>query len=1077
MMRKCNTNKGFTLVELLGVILVIGILLGISIAAVMSFIDKARTEQVKSQEKTLTMAAKNYLQENRGLLPKAIGETTTISVKVLKSNKYLTEDIKNSKKQSCMENSYVTAHKESKTKYIYKAYLYCGGETGTSTIAASTPTIKIDFVDSTGKSIENDPSILENVSEAKFIIDFTGGERDGKKIGIDGYSYSILVKLNGENALREVYSSGTLSANHATYVRVDRDNNLKDYIDISDQTTVAIKAIVRNLDGGVNDKVEFVGNDTEQAEVVYHDKKAPICVENQTIGESAENDWINTNTPTRERKITVVCKDGSGSGCVRSTFTKTWSGDKAFEYDNIQIKDNAGNTTNCKVRVNVDKLYPVINLDAFAMGNDEGTSVGSSILTGIKTTENSSNGTAVINSNEYENLFNGYMNLANYPNGVIYRINLSETVALKSWKWEVNKTGIKSTSDSNYEVVNSDGVEAKVSSGSDSCIDKKNCSINVELYESGLRKGVLTVYDKAGNKSVYTIYANINRYAPTKPTIINSSTGNSTGAWSNSNVTLTIRSTDNEYAIADYYYTFNSSATAFGVNPTNDWVRLDGGSGKEEFDASWSSEMNKKIYIKACNVAGNCSVSSNTKIMIDKTAPTGLQLTGYKKNSEANITSAADAVGLDTINSNTWYKGRILVLPSGAIDSGSDDIYYKVTVTGASENVVDSVQDYRNVNAEGISTVSFKACDAVDNCSGTVSFIAKLDRTGPTRPTITNPSGGNWTKSNITLTIGSNDTYSGIKDYYQSYSSSATEKGSDINTQWVKIDGGTGNASFSPGTFSNDINKTIYIKACDVVGNCSSTNSTIVRIDKTPPIKPTITNPTGGNWSKSNFKLTLESTDGNGSGLADYQYTYNEEASTIGDDADTQWKSNGQVATETYLTTDFSIEREQYVYWRVCDAIGNCSATNKTMIKLDKTPPTCGDITATGSPSGVSGTISCSDTGSGCEENSYSFGPLTASSSVVIKDVAKNQKNCPISVIQRDCSTYDAWSYISVYPQSNNSCPGDTSSWDYEFSNCSTGDFADLCGTPCGKKCPVLSNCRYVCCIKRRAYPKTCYEH
>ena len=45
MMRKCNTNKGFTLVELLGVILVIGILLGISIAAVMSFIDKARTEQ------------------------------------------------------------------------------------------------------------------------------------------------------------------------------------------------------------------------------------------------------------------------------------------------------------------------------------------------------------------------------------------------------------------------------------------------------------------------------------------------------------------------------------------------------------------------------------------------------------------------------------------------------------------------------------------------------------------------------------------------------------------------------------------------------------------------------------------------------------------------------------------------------------------------------------------------------------------------------------------------------------------------------------------------------------------------
>lgn len=1068
---KCKTNKGFTLIELLGVILVIGILLGVSIAAVMKFIDRARTEQLKSQEKTLTMATKNYLQENRGLLPKSIGETTTISIKVLKRNKYLTEDIKNSKKESCMENSYVTVYKSSKTKYVYKAYLFCGGETGTSTIAASTPTINIDFVDSSGKSIENDSSILEKVAEAKFVISFSGGKRDGKKVAIDGYSYSILVKLDGESGLNEVYSSGTLSANHATDIFIDRDNNLKDYIDITNKTTVAIKATVRNVDGGVNDKVKFVGDESNQAEAVYHDKTDPICVTNQTIGEAEESDWINRNTPTRERKITVVCKDGSGSGCVRSTFTKTWSGDHAYEFDNIQIRDNAGNVTDCKVRVNVDKGYPIINLDAYAKGDEEGSVIGGSMLTGTKTNENSSTGTAIIQANEYRNLVNEYMNLEYYPNGVIYKVTLSDEAVLKNWEWKVNKPKVKTTTDPNYQEV---GTNEEAQSGS--CLGENECDIEIGFTKTGLRKGVLTVYDKANNKSEFTIYANINSVRPEKPIIVNSSTGTSDGAWTKSNVTLKLSSTEDASSIRGYYYTYNSKASKTGSDDTVDWVELQGGTGLAVFEPSkvWSTEMNKTVYIRVCNVAGNCSLSSNTKIMIDKTAPSGLKLTGYKKNNSDNIQSAS---GLDTINSDTWHKGWLLILPSGVTDGGSNDVYYKVTVTGASENVSDAEQNYRNVNAEGTSTVIFRACDKVDNCSDEATFIAKVDRSGPTRPTITNPSGGNWTKSDITLTVGSSDIYSGVKNYYKTYNSSATEKGSDINTQWVKIDEGTGQASFSLTPFSNDINKTIYIKACDKVGNCSSTNSTVIKIDKKAPTKPTISNPTGGNWAKANFKLTLESSDGNGSGLADYQYTYNENASTVGDDADTQWKSNGQVATETYLTTDFSIERNQYVYWRVCDNIGNCSEKNKTMIKLDKTPPTCGSITATSSPNGVSGTIECLDSGSTCEHNSYSFGPLTVTSNVTIKDVAQNQKNCPISVTQNDCSTYDNWTYVNVYPQSNNSCASDTSSWDYEFASCSSGDFSDVCGTSCGKKCPILSNCSYVCCIKRRAYPKTCYTH
>ena len=63
-MKKIYKSKnGFTLVELLAVIVIIGILMGLSIVAVMRFIERAREEQLASQEKVLTIAAKHYLQE------------------------------------------------------------------------------------------------------------------------------------------------------------------------------------------------------------------------------------------------------------------------------------------------------------------------------------------------------------------------------------------------------------------------------------------------------------------------------------------------------------------------------------------------------------------------------------------------------------------------------------------------------------------------------------------------------------------------------------------------------------------------------------------------------------------------------------------------------------------------------------------------------------------------------------------------------------------------------------------------------------------------------------------------------
>ena len=85
-------NKGFTLIELLAVITILGILMVISIVAVTRLINKSKREQKNAQEQTVIMAAESYLQANRALLPKSIGETTTIFVSNLKESNYLKDD-------------------------------------------------------------------------------------------------------------------------------------------------------------------------------------------------------------------------------------------------------------------------------------------------------------------------------------------------------------------------------------------------------------------------------------------------------------------------------------------------------------------------------------------------------------------------------------------------------------------------------------------------------------------------------------------------------------------------------------------------------------------------------------------------------------------------------------------------------------------------------------------------------------------------------------------------------------------------------------------------------------------------
>ena len=82
-----KNNSGFTMVELLAVIVILGILSVISIAAIQGVLAKARKQYYVTQKNNMVMAAQSYLNANKRFAPKVSGQYVTIDLGTLISNK------------------------------------------------------------------------------------------------------------------------------------------------------------------------------------------------------------------------------------------------------------------------------------------------------------------------------------------------------------------------------------------------------------------------------------------------------------------------------------------------------------------------------------------------------------------------------------------------------------------------------------------------------------------------------------------------------------------------------------------------------------------------------------------------------------------------------------------------------------------------------------------------------------------------------------------------------------------------------------------------------------------------------
>lgn len=118
-------NKGFTLIEMLATVTILGILVTIVLFSANRLISSSNLEYYNTSEKMMILASKDYFADYRSYLPKEVNGTTRVLLSALVKEEYI-DMIKDVNDNDCnTSESYVEVEKTSDNEYLYKAHLVC----------------------------------------------------------------------------------------------------------------------------------------------------------------------------------------------------------------------------------------------------------------------------------------------------------------------------------------------------------------------------------------------------------------------------------------------------------------------------------------------------------------------------------------------------------------------------------------------------------------------------------------------------------------------------------------------------------------------------------------------------------------------------------------------------------------------------------------------------------------------------------------------------------------------------------------------------------------------------------------
>lgn len=123
-------NKGYTLVELLAVFVILGIIIMISVPAITGVINSSKDKAYDEQIKILENAARTYMSENSALLPDSgsfynvkisdLKDSGLISDKEIKNPNYSSGSTDNKKKNLYFNGCIKVTNTNNKFTYIYQ---------------------------------------------------------------------------------------------------------------------------------------------------------------------------------------------------------------------------------------------------------------------------------------------------------------------------------------------------------------------------------------------------------------------------------------------------------------------------------------------------------------------------------------------------------------------------------------------------------------------------------------------------------------------------------------------------------------------------------------------------------------------------------------------------------------------------------------------------------------------------------------------------------------------------------------------------------------------------------------------
>ena len=111
-----KNNKGFTLVELLAVIVLLGLIALIAAPAITGIIKQSKDSLSDSQKQSIEMSAKNWATDNMSKLP-ADGGCIIVSLSTLKSGGYADLEIKDPKTNKPLDVSVKIERKQKQLIY------------------------------------------------------------------------------------------------------------------------------------------------------------------------------------------------------------------------------------------------------------------------------------------------------------------------------------------------------------------------------------------------------------------------------------------------------------------------------------------------------------------------------------------------------------------------------------------------------------------------------------------------------------------------------------------------------------------------------------------------------------------------------------------------------------------------------------------------------------------------------------------------------------------------------------------------------------------------------------------------